>query len=333
MHHMPTVACVIVLSVLASRPACSRADELAERGRDIFKKNQRAVITVQIVMKLKFSVPGLGGQANESKQDLTGTVVDPSGLTVLALSSCEPADMFQNMMAGMSDEETKFKMDTELSDIKLLLDDGTELPADIVLRDKDLDLAFIRPKTRPASPMLALDLSKAATAQILDQVITHPKFVNADYTTKFIDETPELFKWEKKRDRATRILSFMGEVIVKGGSRPTRPQFAGLHPGGKCSGRVRDPLGQPERQRIWNVQLPPRGPDDNYSSRRGRPQGRQTGARGKKWRRAEGRTDREEIGAHWPLRSPVPFRPTKKQARCAPESACGAPHLCQVGPA
>jgi len=98
--------------------------------------------------------------------------VDPSGLTVLALSSCEPADMFQNMMAGMSDEETKFKMDTELSDIKLLLDDGTELPADIVLRDKDLDLAFIRPKTRPASPMLALDLSKAATAQILDQVIT-----------------------------------------------------------------------------------------------------------------------------------------------------------------
>lgn len=172
MHHMPTVAFVIVLSVLASRPACSRADELAERGRDIFKKNQRAVITVQIVMKLKFSVPGLGGQANESKQDLTGTVVDPSGLTVLALSSCEPADMFQNMMAGMSDEETKFKMDTELSDIKLLLDDGTELPADIVLRDKDLDLAFIRPKTRPASPMLALDLSKAATAQILDQVIT-----------------------------------------------------------------------------------------------------------------------------------------------------------------
>jgi len=172
MHHMPTVAFVIVLSVLASRPACSRADELAERGRDIFKKNQRAVITVQIVMKLKFSVPGLGGQANESRQDLTGTVVDPSGLTVLALSSCEPADMFQNMMAGMSDEETKFKMDTELSDIKLLLDDGTELPADIVLRDKDLDLAFIRPKTRPASPMLALDLSKAATAQVLDQVIT-----------------------------------------------------------------------------------------------------------------------------------------------------------------
>jgi pyruvate carboxylase len=47
-------------------------------------------------------------------------------------------------------------------------------------------------------------------------VITHPKFAHAEYTTKFIDETPELFKWEKKRDRATRILSFIGETIVNG---------------------------------------------------------------------------------------------------------------------
>jgi pyruvate carboxylase len=52
--------------------------------------------------------------------------------------------------------------------------------------------------------------------RFLDQVITHPKFANAEYTTRFIDETPELFKWEKKRDRATRILSFIGETIVNG---------------------------------------------------------------------------------------------------------------------
>jgi pyruvate carboxylase len=56
----------------------------------------------------------------------------------------------------------------------------------------------------------------ATNLRFLDQVITHPKFVNAEYTTKFIDETPELFKWEKKKDRATRILSFIGETIVNG---------------------------------------------------------------------------------------------------------------------
>ena len=56
----------------------------------------------------------------------------------------------------------------------------------------------------------------ATNLRFLDQVITHPKFAHAEYTTKFIDETPELFKWEKKRDRATRILSFIGDIIVNG---------------------------------------------------------------------------------------------------------------------
>src|SRR5207244_2979742 len=65
----------------------------------------------------------------------------------------------------------RFKMETELSDVKLLLDDGTEVPAEVVLRDKDLDLAFIRPKARLASPMTALDLTKSSKAELLDQVI------------------------------------------------------------------------------------------------------------------------------------------------------------------
>jgi pyruvate carboxylase len=56
----------------------------------------------------------------------------------------------------------------------------------------------------------------ATNLRFLDQVITHPKFAHGDYTTKFIDETPELFKWEKKKDRATRILSFIGDTIVNG---------------------------------------------------------------------------------------------------------------------
>src|SRR5947207_319436 len=151
MCHTPIPGVIRSLFLLASLASLTRADELSDKGREIFKKNQRAVVTVQVVVKMKFSVPGMGGQANESRQDVTGTVVDPSGLTVLALSSCEPGDMLQSMMAGMSDEDMKFKMETELSDVKLLLDDGTELPADIGLRDKELDMAFVRPVSKPAT--------------------------------------------------------------------------------------------------------------------------------------------------------------------------------------
>jgi hypothetical protein len=117
---------------------------------------------------LKVSVSG-APKSNESRQEITGTVVDASGLTVLALSAADPSEMYQRMMA---DQGSQAKLDVEVTDLKILLTDGTELPAEIVLRDKDLDLAFIRPKSKPASPMAAVDLSKSASAQMLDEVIT-----------------------------------------------------------------------------------------------------------------------------------------------------------------
>ena len=163
--------CLSLASMLLLLASPGRADDFAEKGRAIFNKYQHSVVTVEIVLKSKFSMGGVGAQHNESRQDVTGTVVDPSGLTVLSLSATDPGQMMQNLMAGMSDDESKFKMETELSDLKILLEDGTETPAEVVLRDKDLDLAFIRPKTKLNAPLPALDLSNSTKAELLDPVI------------------------------------------------------------------------------------------------------------------------------------------------------------------
>ena len=55
--------------------------------------------------------------------------------------------------------------------------------------------------------------------RFLDQLIMHPRFARADYTTRFIDETPELLRFARKRDRATRLLGFIGDVIVNGNAQ------------------------------------------------------------------------------------------------------------------
>lgn len=157
---------LILAFALAGLATPTRADELAEKGRVIFKQYQQAVVTVQVVLKISYSG---AAKSSENRQELTGTVVDPSGLTVLALSACDPSEMYQRMMA---DQGSQNKLETEVTDLRILLTDGTEMPAEIVLRDKDLDLAFIRPKTKPASPMAAVDLAKTSPAQVLDQVIT-----------------------------------------------------------------------------------------------------------------------------------------------------------------
>ena len=56
----------------------------------------------------------------------------------------------------------------------------------------------------------------SSNLQFLENVIAHPLFRSGECTTRFIDETPDLFKFQKRRDRATRLLKFLGEVTVNG---------------------------------------------------------------------------------------------------------------------
>ena len=50
----------------------------------------------------------------------------------------------------------------------------------------------------------------------LIHLMDHPTFIAGECTTRFIDENPALFKRAHRQDRATRILSFLGDVIVNG---------------------------------------------------------------------------------------------------------------------
>ena len=50
----------------------------------------------------------------------------------------------------------------------------------------------------------------------LENIITHPDFVNNRYTTRFIDTTPELFDFKRRKDRATKLLSYIADVTVNG---------------------------------------------------------------------------------------------------------------------
>ncbi|MFC5586371.1 pyruvate carboxylase [Nitratireductor kimnyeongensis] len=56
----------------------------------------------------------------------------------------------------------------------------------------------------------------ATNLTFLEAIISHPNFRNASYTTRFIDETPELFSQVKRRDRATKLLNYLADVTVNG---------------------------------------------------------------------------------------------------------------------
>ncbi|MCM3089444.1 MULTISPECIES: pyruvate carboxylase [unclassified Cytobacillus] len=50
----------------------------------------------------------------------------------------------------------------------------------------------------------------------LENVVKHEKFLIGEYDTSFIDETPELFLFSKKKDRGTKMLNYIGNVTVNG---------------------------------------------------------------------------------------------------------------------
>ena len=56
----------------------------------------------------------------------------------------------------------------------------------------------------------------------VENLLKHPTFLNNEYHTKFIDETPALFQFHKRRDRATKILTYIADITVNG-----HPETAG----------------------------------------------------------------------------------------------------------
>ncbi|KAF0675441.1 pyruvate carboxylase [Profundibacterium mesophilum] len=50
----------------------------------------------------------------------------------------------------------------------------------------------------------------------VENLLKHPTFLNYEYHTKFIDQTPELFDFAPRRDRATKILTYIADITVNG---------------------------------------------------------------------------------------------------------------------
>jgi pyruvate carboxylase len=50
----------------------------------------------------------------------------------------------------------------------------------------------------------------------LENVVNHSRFREGEVTTSFLDDSPELFHFTGRADRATKLLSYLGDVILNG---------------------------------------------------------------------------------------------------------------------
>jgi S1-C subfamily serine protease len=165
------LAAMVMLSSFAA-PAGAQTTEERAAARDIVARRGDAIVRVMGTLKARMSAGGRDNQMPDQAVEASATVIDPTGLAVLAMSSIEPGNIIGKNPQFAAKKVT---MTTELVDLKLRLADGKEVPATIVLRDSDLDLLFVKPVTAPATPMSAID-SAAGPLGAMDPVVIVQRF-------------------------------------------------------------------------------------------------------------------------------------------------------------
>jgi S1-C subfamily serine protease len=104
----------------------------------------------------------------ERRIEVNGTVISASGLTVTSLSQVDPQSDFDSARGrGVELVGVEFK------EVKLRLADGREIPARFILKDADLDLAFMAPEQPaelPAGGFPFVNLEDSASAAVLESL-------------------------------------------------------------------------------------------------------------------------------------------------------------------
>jgi S1-C subfamily serine protease len=149
---------VAVLTALVT----SAAPDIESAARATAEQNGKAVVTVRLVLKLK-----TGGQEHEQKVEAPGVVIDPGGLTVASASSIDPSGAFRRMLDA---QRQRMNIESEVKEPVILLEDGTELEAAVVLKDTDLDLAFIRPRDAGLKLPAAALKPRSGTVPLLTRI-------------------------------------------------------------------------------------------------------------------------------------------------------------------
>ena len=130
-----------LLSLLAFCLPFSLIGKKAESTwRDLLASHANCVTWVSATVRLEISAGGRSLPPQEQKLEALGTIIAEDGLTVLSLSRVDPT---ASLLARMRTPGAS--VNVNYTEVLILMQDGTEVPAKLVLKDTDLDLAFVLP--------------------------------------------------------------------------------------------------------------------------------------------------------------------------------------------
>ncbi|MFN6976776.1 MAG: pyruvate carboxylase [Gemmobacter sp.] len=138
----------------------------------------------------------------------------------------------------------------EAQGLGIRLDGGTAYSGGVITRYYDSLLVKVTARAQtPDQAIARMDRALrefrirgvATNLAFVENLLKHPTFLSNQATTKFIDTTPELFQFQRRRDRATKILTYIADITVNG-----HPETAGRpRPAAPRPPRPPAPRGEP----------------------------------------------------------------------------------------
>jgi len=167
--HYLTMLAIVGISFSATHPVS--ADEKSDPNeglRKVFTDNSPSVLGVRGLLKVDVTMNGQPGGSQEKSLWSNGVVV-ADGLVALAYRTINPD------LDATAASRPGLKLESNLSELKLVDPSGEEYDAKLVLHDADLGLAFvaINPKGEKAKEFKVkpIDISKDVEVKHLDEVV------------------------------------------------------------------------------------------------------------------------------------------------------------------
>ncbi|OGF44212.1 MAG: hypothetical protein A2452_05390 [Candidatus Firestonebacteria bacterium RIFOXYC2_FULL_39_67] len=144
------------------------SDEITESGRQVIEKGKSRIVSLKVVASTL-----IRNQKEEIKLESQGIVINENGMVLAAYSSIDPVKYLIKMFSslGMGSQASNLKkMTSSIDDIKYVLINGKEVQAKLVITDKDLDLAIIKPE-KPGEKLDFFEVKELAKPALFDKML------------------------------------------------------------------------------------------------------------------------------------------------------------------
>ena len=170
------------------------------------------IVQAQILIAEGKTIAEATGKANQSEVALNGHALQTR------ITTEDP----QNNFIPDYGRITAFRSATGMG---IRLDGGTAYAGGVITRYYDSLLVKVTAwAPTPSKAIARMDRALrefrirgvSTNIAFVENLLKHPIFLSNEYTTKFIDTTPDLFDFDKRRDRGTKVLTYIADVSVNG---------------------------------------------------------------------------------------------------------------------